>query len=147
MSDVGTEPVEQAISPEDREAIEKLLRATTGEVELLDEALSPDWRGFPAPGVEVKADALKPIVAAFATAFPDAQVTVHDIVATPGHVAIRAEVTGTHKGDWLGVPATNKSCVIAMHAFHHVEDGRVVRSWPLDDIFGWMQQVKDEEGE
>jgi steroid delta-isomerase-like uncharacterized protein len=143
MSELGTPSVEDAIRPEDREAIEKLLRATTGEAELLDEALAPDWRGFPAPGVEVKADALRPIVAAFAAAFPDAAVTVHEIVATPGRVAIRAEVTGTHTGEWLGIPPTNKSCIIAMHAFHHIEDGRIVRSWPLDDIFGWMQQVKD----
>ena len=142
MTDADAQTTMSGITDEDLQTIQKLHRAIGGELDLLDEILAPDWRGFPAPDVEVGAEAFKPGVAQFAAAFPDAKITVHEIVASPGRVAIRAEVTGTHTGAWLGVPATGKSCVIAMHAFHHLEGERITRSWPLDDIFGWFQQVK-----
>jgi len=40
--------------------------------------------------------------------FPDLTLTCDDIVASGNKVAVRWTATGTHEGDQLGVPATQR---------------------------------------
>ena len=54
---------------------------------------------------------------------------------------MRADIVGTHRGEWFGVAPTGKRFVLPIHDFHHIENGRVTRTWHLEDWFGWMNQV------
>lgn len=74
-------------------------------------------------------------------AFPDARITIHELIGVRGRVAARAEINGTHKGEF-GVPETDKQVVIAIHEIHQVDNGRLTHTWHLEDWFGWMNQVQ-----
>ena len=71
------------------------------------------------------------MIQGFNAAFPDAKVTVHEIVGVPGRAAVRAEITGTHSGEWFGIALTGRSFTLALHEFHHLESGRLTHTWHL----------------
>jgi len=110
--------------------------------ELLDEAVTADWQDIPlAPGQGPGPDGLKPILRAFVAAFPDLRIDVEDIIGARGRVGVRARIHGTHRGEFFGIPITNKPISIAIHEFHDIEDGLIKRTWHLEDWFGMLHQL------
>jgi steroid delta-isomerase-like uncharacterized protein len=79
--------------------------------------------------------------AASRTAFPDLQLSVNDQVAEGDRVAARWTVTGTHKGEYYGIPATGKQVGHSGTAFYRLENGRIAEVWLLSDTMGLMQQL------
>ena len=127
---------------QERLAIETFYRAFAGEPGLLDQAVAADWQDIPlAPGQAAGREGMKPLIAGFNAAFPDTKVTVHEVIATPGRAAVRAEITGTHKGEWFGIAPTGKAFRMPLHEFHALQDGRITHTWHLEDWFGWLAQV------
>jgi steroid delta-isomerase-like uncharacterized protein len=51
-------------------------------------------------------DTLKQFVAMYHEAFPDVKCTLHDIFAQADRVAYRWSASGTHLGEWAGIPPT-----------------------------------------
>ncbi|TWB20336.1 putative ester cyclase [Nitrospirillum amazonense] len=131
------------LAERDRIAIETLYRAFSDhDPDLLDGALAPDWQDIPlAPGQAAGREGMKPLVHAFSAAFPDVRITIHELIGAPGRAAVRAEITGTHQGEWFGVAPTGVRFTIPIHEFHYVRDGRVTHTWHLEDWFGWLHQV------
>ena len=127
----------------DRIAIETLYRAfTEHDPDLLDKAVSDDWWDIPlAPGQAPGREGMKPLIRAFSAAFPDARVTIYELIGAPGRAAVRGEITGTHKGEWLGIAPTGSRFTLAIHEFHHVHNGRITHTWHMEDWFGWLHQV------
>ncbi len=131
------------LTAEERHAVETLYRAfSEHNPDLLDEAVTPDWQDIPlAPQQAPGRDGMKPLIRGFSAAFPDAKVTVHEIIGVSGRAAVRAEISGTHRGEWFGVPATGKAFVLPIHEFHRIENGRLTHTWHMEDWFGWLHQV------
>ncbi len=143
MSSTADEPKVTGLTGEERLAIETLYQAFgAGKSDLLDQAVTPDWQDIPlAPGQQPGREGMKPLIQGFLAAFPDCKVTVHEIIGAPGRAAVRAEITGTHKGEWFGVAPTNKAFNMRLHEFHHLEGGRITHTWHMEDWFGWLFQV------
>ena len=55
---------------------------------------------------------LKGHIAVFEAAFPGYQLTIDDLVAEGDKVSVRSTFTGTHKGDLMGLPPTDKTATI-----------------------------------
>lgn len=127
----------------ERRAIETLYRAFAGhDPDLLDAAVTADWQDIPlAPGQEPGPDGLKPTVRAFLQAFPDLDVTIEDVFGQDGRAGVRAQITGTHRGEWFGIAPTGRRVTVVLHDFHHFRDGRISHTWHLEDWFGMLQQV------
>lgn len=47
----------------------------------------------------------------------------------------------THRGEFLGVPATGRRVEFRAFDFHRLEGGRIARSWHLEDNFGLLDQL------
>lgn len=77
----------------------------------------------------------------FTTAFPDAQISVDGVVAERDLVASRWTITGTHRGDFQGVPPTGRQVAIAGIDFSRVVDGKIAEHWAQFDLIGVMQQI------
>jgi hypothetical protein len=74
-------------------------------------------------------------------AFPDNHATIDDMVAEGDKVVVRYTLTGTHKGELMGVLATNKKVTIwAIDIVHNV-GGKFVEAWTMFDTLGLMQQL------
>ena len=131
------------LADDERKAIETLYKSfSEGDPALLDVAVTPDWQDIPlAPHQAPGREGMKPLILGFQAAFPDAKVTVHEMIGGNGRAAVRAEITGTHKGEWFGIAPTNKAFRMPIHEFHAIENGRLTHTWHLVDWFGWLYQV------
>jgi SnoaL-like polyketide cyclase len=125
-----------------RDTIEKLYRAVAGDLDLLDQAVTPGWLDIPAaPDQAPGPAAVKPHFAEFHATFRDVSVVIHEMIGASGHAAVRAEIRGTFAGEWMGVKGTGSECVIPIHEFHHFEGDRIASSWHMEDWLGWLRQV------
>jgi len=74
-------------------------------------------------------------------AFPDLHAHVEDVVASEDRVAVRVTFTGTHSGEFLGIPATGRSIRYVSHEFYRVADGLIAEEWICSDLATLMRQI------
>ena len=131
------------ISDTQRGTIETLYRAfNLGQPDLLDRVLAEDWQDVPlAPGQAPGREGVKPMIAAFRSAFADVAFTPQEIVGFDGTAAVRLVLSGRHVGTWMDVPATGRTFEIAMHEMHHLNGDRITHTWHLEDWSTWRDQV------
>jgi predicted ester cyclase len=77
----------------------------------------------------------------FFKAFPDNHFTIHDIVAEGDKVATRYTITGTHKGELMGIAPTNKKITLMALEIDRIVRGKFVEGWISFDTMGMMQQL------
>lgn len=143
MTQVDTRPA-SGLTDEEVRAIETFYRAFTDhDPALLDAACAPDWEDMqPLPGQGPGPGGLKPLITGlFLPAFPDLAVVVHEVVGSGGRAGVRASLTGTHRGALFGVAPTGRRVDVALYEFHHLQGGRLTRTWHLEDWFGMLNQV------
>jgi steroid delta-isomerase-like uncharacterized protein len=92
-------------------------------------------------GSAVGPEAYKSILAQFIGAFPDLQFSVEDLIAEKNKVVASWTITGTHKREFRGVPATNKKISFDGVTIHHVAGGKIIESFVTMDYLGLMQQL------
>ena len=67
--------------------------------------------------------------------------TIDDQFAEGDKVATRATFTGTHKGEFMGTPPTDKSVSLPVLFIHRLEGGKVAERWNQGDTLGLLQQI------
>jgi predicted ester cyclase len=67
--------------------------------------------------------------------------TLHDFITEGDKVAIRWTLTGTHKGEFRGIPPTNKKVTMWGIDIDRVTDGKFVEGWCRFDTLGMMEQL------
>jgi steroid delta-isomerase-like uncharacterized protein len=114
---------------------------TSGDAALAEEFLSPDIVMHFAGQRQQGRDSYVAIVAANQVAFPDLLWTVEDMVADGDTVAVRYTMTGTHRGDFAGVPPTGKAVAAQSMAFYRLADGKIVEERAQLDMLSVLQQL------
>lgn len=110
--------------------------------DLLKSAVTANWRGLPgAPNQKSGPDGYRPVFDKYITAFPDLRLKVKEILGVSGRVAVRAELKGTHKAEFQGVPATGKPVCVEFHEFHQFENGLIAQTWYMADWLSMLEQV------
>lgn len=74
-------------------------------------------------------------------AVPDWNYTVNNLVAEGDTVWVYGTYSGTQKGDWLGIPATNKTYSITAVDIFRIEDGRLAEHWDVIDVYVLFKQL------
>ena len=119
----------EAFDRHDIESMEQLVSITNYSLHFSGMP-TMDWNGH------------KQLIAAIITAFPDIHHDIEDVVAEGADkVAIRMNVTGTHKGEFQGVPQSGKKGSITSMDFFTIIDGKFVEHWVTADMMGLMQQI------
>ncbi len=77
----------------------------------------------------------------FRTAFPDLHISVEQLVADEDNVAIAYTITGTHKGELMGIPATGRQIKARGVQIARFEKGQIVERWGSSDQLGILQQI------
>jgi steroid delta-isomerase-like uncharacterized protein len=77
----------------------------------------------------------------FYDAFPDQHFTIEDMFAEGDKVAVRYRVTGTHKGELMDIPATNKKVTLMAIEIDRIVGGKFVEGWISFDTMSMMQQL------
>ncbi|MFB7271771.1 ester cyclase [Streptomyces sp. NPDC056244] len=114
---------------------------STGETDLVDEVLAPEWEALPALHAGPGRDGWKATTAYLRSVLGDLDFTIEDVIVAGDRVAVRSVTRGTHQGELLGIPATGRQVEIRASDYHQVEGGRIVRSWHLEDYYGVVQQL------
>lgn len=96
-------------------------------------------RGY--AGVEPGLESIKQFYAQFWTAFPDAQITVEDLIEADDKVACRFVVNATHGGNFMGVPATGKPVALPGITILRFANGKCVERWSQADFISAMIQI------
>ena len=74
-------------------------------------------------------------------AFPDIRNNIVDTVAEGDKVAVRFNVTATHKGEFQSIPPSGKKVSFGGMAFLTVIDAKVTEEWATADMMELMQQI------
>ena len=73
--------------------------------------------------------------------FPDMRIDIDDILADGEKVAHRFLFSGTHKGDFLGVPASGKTVRAAGVHIHLFQNGQAIEVWQILDTYGFLSDI------
>jgi steroid delta-isomerase-like uncharacterized protein len=95
----------------------------------------------PLPVEATGAQALKEVFATLHRAFPDLHITVEDLIAEGDKVVSRNSVTGTHHGQYMGLPPTGKTVAYNEILVCRFVNSRIAETWGIVDVFSQMQQL------
>lgn len=113
-----------------------------GRLDVMDEIVAEDFVELdPLPGQRQGREGLKEVIGMLRAAFPDIGWTCEEYISEGDKVASRFMWTGTHRGVFLGIPATGKSVSVKGMVIDRVVDGQMVDSRILMDTLGMMQQL------
>jgi steroid delta-isomerase-like uncharacterized protein len=113
-----------------------------GRLERADDLVKEDFVELdPLPGQGQGREGLKAIVHGLRVAFPDMHWVTKEMVAEGQKVVTRFVWTGTHRGVFLGIPATGRSVAVKGVVIDRLEDGKMADSRILMDTMGLMQQL------
>jgi predicted ester cyclase len=109
---------------------------------LAEKYCSPDvkWHGGTL-GTMDGIQSLTGLLVGFMAAFPDLHATEYDIIAEGDKVAVRFVVEATHKGNLVGIDATEKKVRWDAVDVYHFKDGKIIEEWAGDDMAAVMHQV------
>jgi steroid delta-isomerase-like uncharacterized protein len=113
------------------------------KVELVSEIISPS-HALQAPNVAGSAvgpEAYKRQLMSFLAGYPDLHWTIEDLIAEENKVVACWTISGTHRGEYLGIPATNKKVSVDGITIHHIAKGKIMDSYSNWDALGMMQQI------
>jgi steroid delta-isomerase-like uncharacterized protein len=74
-------------------------------------------------------------------AFPDLQAHIEDIVTAQDKVAVRLRFRGTHRGEFLGIPATGRTIDYVSHEFYRIADRLIAEEWICSDTATLLRQL------
>ena len=77
----------------------------------------------------------------FATAFPDMQATIDELIAEDDRVVVRFTTRGTHTGAYRGVAPTGRAVAWSEVGIVHIVAGRIAEFTTLWDRLGFLQQL------
>ena len=89
------------------------------------------------PGAVGVQDGLRGLFAAF----PDYHEEILALVADGDLVAAHVLLTGTHQGDYLGLPATNRRVEFRLMEIFRLAGGKVAEMWVVADQLSLLRQL------
>ena len=81
------------------------------------------------------------VVERFLGAFPYLKFHIEDTVSEKDKLVVIWSATGTHQGDFLGIPATHKKVNMNGITVHQIADGKILESTAICDAFGLLQDL------
>ena len=132
------------MSEENKALVRRLYQETLGEKSMaaLEKYIAADAVDHnPGPGQGPGLEGVKAIFAEMYAAFPDMAANVDLIISEGDMVVARVTLTGTHRGDFAGMPATGKSFSISGIDTLRIANGQVTERWGNFDDMGMMQQI------
>jgi len=113
-----------------------------GDLDELDELMVPGFIDHdPDPHQAPGAEGVKEVFRRMRSGFPDMKLTPEAIYTDGDTVIARVRVTGTHKGEYFGIPPTGKSIDITGIDIVRLEEGKAVERWGVFDALNLMQQL------
>lgn len=94
------------------------------------------------PGLAPTKEGVLEFFAMYRAAFPDLRMEVEDVFTNGDKGVARVRATGTHDGEFMGLPATGRSIDVQLIDIMRFDDaGLVCEHWGVVDSLAMMQQL------
>ncbi len=80
-------------------------------------------------------------VVEFTNIFPDLHFTIEDMIAEKGKVVVSWIISGTHKSEFMDIPATGRKVSIEGITIHLISNGKILDSHARWDLLGLLRQL------
>ena len=121
---------------------EFLKRISAGDLSAVDELVADDYvEHEQVPGLAPGKAGVRQLFEMFHSAFAEAGVEVDDMIAEGDKVFVLARMTGTQRGEFMGIPTTGNSIDVSVCDYFRVEGGVLAEHWGVMDAAGMMQQL------
>jgi predicted SnoaL-like aldol condensation-catalyzing enzyme len=123
----------------DRRYAEEVL--DQGKLDVIDEICSDDYAGH-VPGMPpMDREGDKHLIGMLHAAFPDLHCTMDDQIAEGDRVVHRLTCSGTHRGDFMGIPPSGNSVTVGGININRIANGKIAESWGVIDMLGLLRQI------
>lgn len=116
----------------------------SGDMSVLPEILAANYTQYPSdPGQTPDIEGFVKHAQDFGSMFSDLKGAPSHILVDKDLVFVRSELEVTHSGKAFNIPATNKRIKLTAFDLHHFnEDGKIDKTWHLEDFWGAYSQIK-----
>ena len=114
-----------------------------GDIDGFGELLADDFvEHEETPGLAPTKEGVMAFFRGSRAAFPDMRMDAQDVFASGDKVTARVHLTGTHRGPFMGMPATGKQVDIGLIDIMRMgDDGLCHEHWGVMDALAMMQQI------
>jgi len=112
------------------------------DLDAAERLLAPDYLRHDAnmPDMEGPRAALD-FIAGVVSAFPDIQLRVEQLIVQDDLVAVRLFLRGSHRGTFLGVPASGREVAFESMEVFRLAGGKIAEQWVVLNALGLFQQI------
>lgn len=112
-----------------------------GRTEVIPELVHEDYV-YRSPGEQIDGPSgLQALIRGYRTAFPDLHVRIDDMVSAADATVTSVTLTGTHRGNLLGIAPTGKTIAVHGMVRSRFRDGRIADEWELLDMHSLLEQL------
>ena len=113
-----------------------------GNLNVIDELLSETFVEHEEfPGLPPTREGVKLLFAAARDAFADFRMDAWQYVEEGDLVVAWVRMTGTHRGEFMGIPASGNAIDLPLVDMARARDGRFVEHWGISDTMLMLQQL------
>ncbi|MDN5766930.1 MAG: ester cyclase [Humibacillus sp.] len=121
--------------------IDDVINAQDLEVALVERVAENFVELNPLPGQGPGRAGLADVLGMMFTGFPDLRWTLHDTLVEGDRVMGFSTWTGTHQGEFMGIPATGRTATIEAWTIDRYRDGIFVESRMIMDVASLLGQL------
>ena len=113
-----------------------------GNLNLVDQLISPDYSYFePTVGTMRGREGYRALVTTYRNAFPDVKLTIAEQIAESDTVVTRFSAEGTHRGELMGIPPTDKRVLVQGIVISRLRNGQLTEDFESYDVLGMLRQL------
>ena len=113
-----------------------------GDISRIDEFYAEDFQAdYPMTNWGSGLQGIKDLVLELKAGIPDYCERIDELIDAGDRIIVRLNITGTHTGPLVGLPATGKSFEFRDMTVCRVENGKIVEQWGLSDYLTLYVQL------
>jgi predicted ester cyclase len=109
--------------------------------ELIKQSTTPGWVTCRGNDLCNTRDEVMAAIGQRLRGIPDLKWEIKEVLISGNHVIVRGEATGTPAGEMMGTPTNGKSFKLMSLDLHTIEDGKIARTYHVEDWQGAFRQV------
>ena len=112
-----------------------------GNLSVLEDIIHPEYQ-YSSPDSQLKGiSQLTEFIQAFRNAFPDLELQIDDLFVSNNRGCTAFTLKGTHKEDFMGIPATQKSVEVQGMVMSRFKDDKIFGDYEILDNLTLFQQL------
>ena len=113
------------------------------DIDAIMEQLTEDFAYISVTRYRMDKEEYRKFIDVMYASFPDVRIRVNRTVSQGNTVVVEATITGTHKGDYLGIPATGKSIELPAVYICDLEEDKLKLMKYYANLQSLLQQLRE----